>query len=128
MSLALRHAILCAILLLAPGSALAQGVIPYDTYRDAYGAPNHTGNLTPLPDDRSLLGRPLLGQPLPGRPLPGSSLPPADPFSERVRPARGHGEIADIGAGFWEWRSDRLRQMRDPPGRTDTASPGSGNH
>ncbi|UEM19629.1 hypothetical protein JL100_021415 [Skermanella mucosa] len=112
MSLPLRHAILCAILLLAPSSASAQGVIPYDTYRDAYGAPNHAGNLTPLPDDRQLLG---------------SSLPPADPFSERVRPARGYGEIADIGASYWEWRSDRLRQMRDPPGRTDTVGSASDN-
>ena len=101
MPFALRHAIPCALLLLAPGTAPAQGVVPYDTYRDAYGSPNHTGNLTPLPDDRQLLG---------------SALPPADPFSERVRPARGHGEIADIGAGYWEWRSDRLRQMRESAG------------
>lgn len=106
----LRHAVPCAILLLAPGIALAQGVVPFDTYRDAYGSPNHSGNLTPLPDDRQLLG---------------SSLPPSDPFSERVRPARGYGEIADVGANYWEWRSDRLRQMRDPLGRTDTVGPAS---
>jgi hypothetical protein len=80
---------------MVPSAASAQGVTPYDTYQDAFGAPNHTGNLTPLPDDRRLLG---------------SSLPPSDPFSERVRPARGHGEIADIGASYWEWRADLAKQ------------------
>ncbi|QQP90817.1 hypothetical protein IGS68_06210 [Skermanella sp. TT6] len=112
MPLPLRHAVPCAILLLVPTGAFAQGAIPYDTYRDSLGSPNHTGNLTPLPDDRQLLG---------------TSPPPSDPFSERVRPARGYGEIADIGAGFWEWRSDRLRQMRDPSGRSGLAGTGSEN-
>jgi hypothetical protein len=92
----------CALLLLlAPGAALAQGVTsftqgatPYDTYRDAHGGPFYSGNLTTLPDDRALLG-------------PG--LTRSDPFLERIRPARGYGEIGDVGAGYFEWRADRRR-------------------
>jgi len=90
----------CALLLLVPGAALAQGLTtqgatPYDTYRDAHGDPFYSSNLTTLPDDRDLLG-------------PGLAL--SDPFLERVRPARGYGEIEDVGAGFFEWQADRLRQ------------------
>jgi hypothetical protein len=85
-----------ALLLLAPGAALAQGVTPYDTYQDARGGPFYSGNLTTLPDDRTLLG-------------PGLAL--SDPFLERVRPARGYGEIGDVSAGYFEWQADRLRQM-----------------
>src|SRR4051794_11075199 len=86
---------LCALMLI-PGAALAQGVTPYDTYRDARGGPFYSGNLTTLPDDRDLLG-------------PGLAL--SDPFLERVRPARGYGEIEDVGAGYFEWQADRLRQF-----------------
>ena len=82
---------------LASGTALAQGVTPYDTFQDARGGPAYTSNLTTLPDDRSLLGAPLLTM--------------SDPFSERVRPARGYGEIGDVSAGYFEWQADRLRQI-----------------
>jgi hypothetical protein len=102
----LFHAARCALLLLVPmlvpGAALAQGVTitqgvtPYDTYQDARGGPLYSGNLTTLPDDRDLLG-------------PGLAL--SDPFLERVRPARGYGEIEDVGAGYFEWQADRLRQI-----------------
>src|SRR3954462_6971471 len=100
------HAVRCAFLLLvpmlAPGAVLAQGITitqgatPYDTYQDARGGPFYSNNLTPLPDDRDLLG-------------PGLAL--SDPFLERVRPARGYGEIEDVGAGYFEWQADRLRQF-----------------
>jgi len=98
---AIFQAARCALLLLVPGAALAQGLTtqgatPYDTYRDAHGDPFYSSNLTTLPDDRDLLG-------------PGLAL--SDPFLERVRPARGYGEISDVGAGYFEWRADRLRQM-----------------
>jgi hypothetical protein len=93
----LFHAVRCALLLLAPGMALAQGVTPYDTYQDARGGPFYSNNLTTLPDDRDLLG-------------PG--LASSDPFLERVRPARGYGEIGDTGAGFFEWQADRQRQIQ----------------
>jgi hypothetical protein len=92
---AMFQAARCALLLLVPGAAFAQGVTPYDTYRDAQGGPFYSNNLTTLPDDRDLLG-------------PG--LVRSDPFLERVRPARGYGEIGDVGAGYFEWRADRLRQ------------------
>src|SRR4051812_34340721 len=85
---------LCALMLI-PGAALAQGVTPYDTYRDARGGPFYSNNLTTLPDDRDLLG---------------PSLALSDPFLERVRPARGYGEIGDTGAGYFEWQADLTRQ------------------
>jgi hypothetical protein len=101
------HAVRCALLLLVPipvtGAALAQGVTvtpgvtQYDTYQDARGGPFYSNNLTTLPDDRDLLG-------------PGLAL--SDPFLERVRPARGYGEIGDTGAGFFEWQADRQRQIQ----------------
>ena len=69
----------------------------YDTYQDARGGPFYSNNLTTLPDDRDLLG-------------PG--LAASDPFLERVRPARGYGEIGDTGAGYFEWQADRQRQIR----------------
>ena len=99
----------CAFLLLVPGAALAQGLTtqgatPYDTYRDAHGGPFYSSNLTTLPDDRDLLG-------------PGLAL--SDPFLERVRPARGHGEIEDVGAGYFEWQADRLRQIGQSPQELD---------
>jgi hypothetical protein len=81
---------------LASGTALAQGVTPYDTFQDARGGPAYTSNLTTLPDDRSLLGAPLLTM--------------SDPFSERVRPARGYGEIGDPAAGYFEAQADLTRQ------------------
>jgi hypothetical protein len=103
----LFHAVRCALLLLVPmlvtGAALAQGVTvtpgvtQYDTYQDARGGPFYSNNLTTLPDDRDLLG-------------PGLAL--SDPFLERVRPARGYGEIGDTGAGYFEWQADRLRQIQ----------------
>jgi hypothetical protein len=85
--------------MLASGTALAQGVTPYDTFQDARGGPAYTSNLTTLPDDRSLLGS---GPP----PL----LTMSDPFKERVRPARGYGEIGDPAAGYFEWQADLTRQ------------------
>jgi hypothetical protein len=101
------HAVRCALLLLVPmlvpGAALAQGVTPrqgvtlYDTYQDARGGPFYSNNLTTLPDDRDLLG-------------PGLAV--SDPFLERVRPARGYGEIGDTGAGYFEWQADRQRQIQ----------------
>ena len=99
--------IACALLLLslAPATAArAQGVTPYDTYRDAYGDPHYTANLTPLPDDRTLLG-------------PSVAL--SDPFMLRTRPTRGYGEIEDITAGFWESQADRLsrNRLQIPTGR-----------
>jgi hypothetical protein len=93
----LFHTVRCALLLLVPGAALAQGVTPYDTYQDARGGPFYSNNLTTLPDDRDLLG-------------PGLAL--SDPFLERVRPARGYGEIGDTGAGYFAWQADRQRQIR----------------
>jgi hypothetical protein len=96
----LKSALWCAAATLLPATtALAQGVgvTPYDTYRDAYGSPHYTGNLTPLPDDRDLLG-------------PSVAL--GDPFLERTRPARGFGEIEDVDAKFWEYQADRMRQRR----------------
>ena len=103
----LFHAVRCALLLLVPmlvtGAALAQGitvtpgVTQYDTYQDARGGPFYTNNLTTLLDDRDLLG-------------PGLTL--SDPFLQRVRPARGYGEIGDTGAGYFEWQADRQRQIR----------------
>ena len=36
----------------------------------------------------------------------------SDPFLERVRPARGYGEIGDTGAGYFEWQADRQRQIQ----------------
>jgi hypothetical protein len=103
----LFHAVRCALLLLvpmlAPGAALAQGITitqgatPYDTYQDARGGPFYSNNLTTLPDDRDLLG-------------PGLAL--SDPFLERVRPARGYGEIGDTGAGYFAWQADRQRQIQ----------------
>ena len=108
------HAARCALLLLVPvlvsGAALAQGVTvtqgvtQYDTYQDARGGPSYSNNLTTLPDDRDLLG-------------PGLAL--SDPFLERVRPARGYGEIGDTGAGYFEWQADRQRQ-------NSTIDPGCG--
>jgi hypothetical protein len=94
-----KAALWCAAATFLPAVALAQGVgvTPYDTYRDAYGSPHYTGNLTPLRDDRDLLG-------------PSVAL--GDPFLERTRPARGFGEIEDVGAGFWEYQADRMRQRR----------------
>ena len=97
MSSHFRAVLLCALPLLVPGMALAQGVTPYDTYQDARGDPFHTNNLTTLPDDRDLLG-------------PGLAL--SDPFLQRVRPARGYGEIGDTGAGYFEWQADRQRQIQ----------------
>jgi hypothetical protein len=93
---AMFQAARCALLLLVPGAALAQGVVPYDTFQDAHGGPFYSNNLTTLPDDRDLLG-------------PG--LARSDPFLERVRPTRGYGEIGDVGAGYFEWQADRLRQI-----------------
>ncbi|MGF7210628.1 hypothetical protein GGE65_005236 [Skermanella aerolata] len=83
----------------ASGPAQAQGVTPYDTFRDAWGAPAYSSNLTTLPDDRDLLG-------------PGSAplLTMSDPFSERVRPARGYGEIGDPDADYFEAQADLTRQ------------------
>jgi hypothetical protein len=93
----LFYTVRCALLLLAPGMALAQGVTPYDTYQDARGGPFYSNNLTTLPDDRDLLGPGLVS---------------SDPFLQRVRPARGYGEIGDTGAGYFEWQADRLRQIQ----------------
>ncbi|WP_448206907.1 hypothetical protein [Azospirillum sp. sgz302134] len=84
-----------ALLLSAP--VFAQGVTPYDTYRDAYGDPHYSGNLTPQPDDRTILG-------------PGVAA--GDPWLTRTRPARGWGEVDDLNAGFWEWQADRIQQRR----------------
>lgn len=88
-----------ASLLSASGTAQAQGVTPYDTFRDAWGAPAYTSNLTTLPDDRDLLG-----------PGPAPLLTMSDPFSERVRPARGYGEIGDPDADYFEAQADLTRQ------------------
>jgi len=82
---------------LIPAGAFAQGYTPYDTYRDAYGGPHYTNNLTPQADDRTVLG-PVAAE--------------GDPFLVRTRPARGWGEVDEIGAGFWEWQGDRIRQRR----------------
>jgi hypothetical protein len=84
---------------LASGTALAQGVTPYDTFQDARGGPAYTSNLTTLPDDRSLLG-------------PGLApvITMSDPFMERVRPARGYGEIGDPAASYFEAQADLTRQ------------------
>jgi hypothetical protein len=94
-------------LLSAPAHAPthAQGYTPYDTYRDAYGSPHYTGNLTPAPDDRTILG---------------PSVAAGDPFLTRTRPARGWDEIADPGAGFWEYQADRIRQRRQDADEADT--------
>ena len=94
---AVRFAFLSLMPMLMSGAALAQGVTPYDTYQDARGGPFYSNNLTPLPDDRDLLG-------------PGLAL--SDPFLERVRPARGYGEIGDTGAGYFAWQADRQRQIQ----------------
>ena len=82
---------------LAQGVTVTQGVTQYDTYQDARGGPSYTNNLTTLPDDSDLLG-------------PG--LAASDPFLERVRPARGYGEIGDTGASYFEWQADRQRQIQ----------------
>lgn len=96
---ATRFAFPLLMSMLASGAALAQGVTPYDTFQDARGGPAYTSNLTTLPDDRSLLGPGLA-------PLVTMS----DPFSERVRPARGYGEIGDPAASYFEWQADLTRQ------------------
>ena len=84
-----------ALTILLPSLTLGQGITPYDTYRDAFGGPHYTGNLTPAPDDRTVLG-------------PVVAL--GDPWLIRTRPARGWGELTDTGGGFWEWQADRIRQ------------------
>jgi len=99
----------CAAVLLwipaaAPTVAQAQGVTPFDTYRDAYGAPNYSGNLTPAPDDRTLLG-PTVGL--------------GDPFLTRTRPARTWQEIDPLRQGYWEFRADRLRRLHQDADETD---------
>lgn len=92
-----RAVLFGALAILFPTTASAQGYTPYDTYRDAYGGPHYTNNLTPQPDDRTILG-----------PAAGAG----DPFLVRTRPARGWGEVDEIGAGFWEWQEDRILQRR----------------
>ncbi|WP_448188734.1 hypothetical protein [Azospirillum sp. sgz301742] len=95
--------IVCAAALLS-GPVGAQGYTPYDTYRDAYGGPHYTGNLTPAPDDRTVLG---------------PTVAAGDPFLTRTRPARGWGEIEDLGAGFWEHQADRIRQRQQDADEAD---------
>ena len=85
----------CAFAVLLPGAVQAQGYTPYDTYHDAFGGPHYSGNLTPAPDDRTVLGPEIAA---------------GDPWLIRTRPARGWGEISDIDAGFWEYQADRIRQ------------------
>jgi len=107
----LKTSIGFALALAFAGSAAAQGVTQHDTYRDAYGSPNYTGNLTPAPDDRKLLG-PSIGA--------------ADPFLTRTRPTRGYGEVEDIGAGYWAFQADRLRQRRQEADEADARRRGGG--
>lgn len=95
-------AVLLPLLFLA--AAAAQGYTPYDTYRDAYGGPHYSNNLSPDRDDRTALGS-----------IAGAG----DPFLVRTRPARGWGEVDDIGAGFWEWQEDRIRQRRQSQDEQD---------
>ena len=47
--------------------------------------------------------------------LLGPGLALSDPFLERVRPARGYGEIGDTGAGYFAWQADRQRQINNRP-------------
>lgn len=97
MLLPVRRTCLAAVMAMLPVTAQAQGYTPYDTYSDAFGSPHYTGNLTPDRDDRSRLG-------------PAAAV--GDPWLTRTRPARGWGELDDIGAGFWEHQADRIRQRR----------------
>jgi hypothetical protein len=94
---ACRAILFGAFAVLLPAVASAQGYVPYDRYRDAYGGPHYTNNLTPERDDRTVLG-----------PVVGAD----DPFLVRTRPARGWDEVDEIGAGFWEWQGDRILQRR----------------
>lgn len=91
----------CLLLCLAPSAAHAQGGALYDRYRDANGDPHYSGNLTPAPDDRTLLG---------------PTVAAGDPWLIRTRPARGWGDLDDVnaglGGGFWEWQADRAFQRR----------------
>lgn len=97
-----RIALACLATVLPCGAAQAQGYTPYDTYRDAYGAPHYSGNLTPAPDDRTVLGA-----------IAGAG----DPFRTRTRQARGWCDLDEIGQGFWEFRADRLARMSEDASR-----------
>lgn len=88
-----------AIAVAAPGVAVAQGFTPYETYTDPLGGPATQPNLTPLADDTALLG-------------PAARLSP--PWLGDTRPPRDFDEIADPFADYWEWRTDRLRQIQEP--------------
>jgi hypothetical protein len=107
--------IACALLLLslAPATAArAQGVTPYDTYRDAYGDPHYTANLTPLPDDRTLLG-PSVALSDPCAPAP----PAATARSKTSPPASGNPKPTELRAtGFSYRRADRPNEVS---GNTD---------
>ncbi|WP_207458679.1 hypothetical protein [Azospirillum sp. SYSU D00513] len=93
-----------AFCLLLPTAAQSQVISPLDQYRDAYGSPNYTGNLTPAPDDRSILG---------------SGIAAGDPWSERQGTVRGWRELDDPNQGYWEYRADRLRQLRQSEAMND---------
>ena len=96
------HAVRCALpllaFMLATGTALAQGVTPYDTFRMPVAAPPIPATSPPC--------RTTATCSVPVWPL----LTMSDPFMERVRPARGYGEIGDAAASYFEWQADLTRQ------------------
>lgn len=99
-AIALSLALAAAVQAAVQAAALGQGYTPYETYTDPLGAPATQPNLTPLPDDTALLG-------------PSAQLSP--PWLGETRQPRDFGEIADPFADYWEWRTDRLRQMQARP-------------